>query len=215
MFAHKKGSTLIASAIVVLSLSSLMSPAAYAEPKGLTMVRIPGKNFEIGKYEVTQGEWKAMMGKNPSHFERCGDNCPVEQVSWNEVQLYLQKLNAKTGKKYRLPTETEWEYACFGDTKKDYCVENLTIDNSAWLNANSDNTPHPIGQKKANNYGLHDMNGNVWEWMQDCDENNCDVRVSRGGSWSNMPQSGRTAFRIKNTPEFKSKELGFRLARTL
>jgi formylglycine-generating enzyme required for sulfatase activity len=105
-------------------LAVCLSPIAQAADKGgpsVQMVAIPGKNYEMGKYEVTQGQWKAVMGNNPSYNSDCGDNCPVEQVSWDDVQVYLQKLNAKTGKQYRLPSEDEWEFACGGGSKDEYC----------------------------------------------------------------------------------------------
>lgn len=91
--------------------------AAKAGGNDPVMVRIPGKNYEMGQYEVTQREWKAVMGNNPSKFGDCGDNCPVERVSWDDIQVFLEKLNAKTGKQYRLPTEAEWEYACYGGSQ--------------------------------------------------------------------------------------------------
>ena len=109
------------------------------------MIRIPGKNYEISKYEVTQAEWKAVMGDNPSQFSQCGDNCPVEQVSWDDVQIFLQKLAEKTGKEYRLPTNAEWEYACMGEGETDYCGGN-DLDAIAWYDENSNGTTHPVGQ---------------------------------------------------------------------
>jgi formylglycine-generating enzyme required for sulfatase activity len=97
----------------------------------IEMIRIPSRNYELGKFEVTQAQWLAVMGNNPSDFTACGNNCPVEQVSWNDIQEFLQKLNAKTGKNYRLPTEAEWEYACYGGTKTEYCGSN-DINAVAW-----------------------------------------------------------------------------------
>jgi formylglycine-generating enzyme required for sulfatase activity len=184
-----------------------------------TMVRIPGKNYEIGKYDVTQAEWKAVMGNNPSKFSLCGDTCPVEQVSWDDVQVFIQKLNAETGKQYRLPTETEWEYACYGGSQTEYCGGN-DIDAVAWHdeqfgNGNSNGTTHPAGQKQANSYGLYDMSGNVWQWTSDCWEGDCAQRVLRGGSWFNIPQHVRASFRIHNDHTLGDQWNGFRLARTL
>jgi outer membrane protein assembly factor BamD (BamD/ComL family) len=178
------------------------------------MVRIPGKNYEIGKYDVTQKEWQTVMGNNPSHFSNCGDTCPVEQVSWDDAQAFIQKLNTKTGRQYRLPQEAEWEYACYGGNQTEYCGGN-DIDSVAWYRSNSGSTTHPVGQKQANAYGLYDMSGNVWEWMSDCDKGDCAYRVLRGGSWNNKPQNDRAAIRIRNVPTYRNYNNGFRLARTL
>lgn len=180
------------------------------------MIRIPGKNYELGKYEVTQGEWKAVMGSPPPelYFKNCGDTCPVEQVSWNDVQEYLQKLNSHTGKQYRLPTEAEWEYACYGGSQTEYCGGN-NIDSVAWYESNSGKTTHPVGQKQANGYGLFDMSGNVWEWMSDCYARGCAERVLRGGSWLHEARVTRAAFSNEYDPATRSINFGFRLARTL
>jgi len=178
------------------------------------MVRIPNKNYEIGKYDVTQGEWKAVMGSNPSYFKGCGNNCPVEQVSWNDAQQFIQKLNAKTGKQYRLPTEAEWEYACYGGSQTEYCGSD-NINSVAWYSENSGRQTHPVGQKQANGYGLYDINGNVWQWMQDWYDNSQQNRVVCRGSWYNYPQFGRTANRFGYVPTNRNYSVGFRLARTL
>lgn len=178
------------------------------------MVRIPGKKFEIGKYDVTQGEWKAVMGNKPSHFRNCGDNCPVEQVSWNDVQTYIQLLNTVTGKQYRLPTEAEWEYACYGGSRTEYCGGN-NLDSVGWYNGNSGSQTHPVGQKQANGYGLYDMSGNVWQWMSDCYDSSCSGRVLRGGSWGSNPRRGRAADRDWYVPATRSYYFGFRISRTL
>ena len=140
------------------------------------MLSIPGKNFEIGKYEVTQKEWGEIMGSNPSEFKTCGQNCPVEQVSWDDVQEFIKKLNSATGKQYRLPTETEWEYACHGGSKTDFCGSD-DLDSVAWYSGNTNESKGflkghfwgvmPVGKKQANGYGLFDMSGNVSEWVSD------------------------------------------------
>lgn len=172
-----------------------------------------GKNYAIGKYEVTQTEWQAVMGNNPSRFVSA--NRPVERVSWNDIQTFLQKLNQKTGKSYRLPTEAEWEYACYGGSQSEYCGGN-DIDAVAWYSDNSGEHTHPVGQKRANGYGLYDMSGNVWEWMSDCWEGDCAKRVLRGGSWSELAQYVRAAYRFNYAPTFRNNFFnGFRLARTL
>jgi tetratricopeptide (TPR) repeat protein len=176
---------------------------------GTDMVAIPGKNVEIGKFEVTQGQWRAIMGNNPSHYNHCGDNCPVEQVSWDDIQTFLQK----TGNRYRLPTEAEWEFACYGGSQSEYCGSN-DINAVAWYEANSNKTIHAVGQKQANGYGLFDMTGNVWEWVSDCYDGDCAKRVLRGGALDGKPPGARAALRLRNAPASWFFGFGFRLART-
>lgn len=178
------------------------------------MIPIPNKNYAMGKYEVTQAEWQAVMGSNPSNFTSCGDTCPVEGVSWDDIQTFLQKLNQKTGRQYRLPNEEEWEYACYGGSKTEYCGGS-NIDSVAWYKDNSNGTTHPVGQKQANGYGLYDMSGNVWEWQQDWYDNSQKQRALRGGSWGNIPQNVRAANRSSDVPTYRCLSSGFRLARTL
>lgn len=198
-----------------------IAEVAHAPVSIPAMVRIPGKNYEIGKYEVTQAEWRTVMGSNPSRSANCGGTCPVEQVSWNDIQEFLRRLNTKTSKQYRLPTEEEWEYACYGGSQTEYCGGN-NINAVAWSSANSiiakDNNwgyPHPVGRKQANGYGLYDMSGNVWEWTNDCWQGHCFNRALRGGSWYSRPTEARALERSMGPTERRSNESGFRLARTL
>jgi tetratricopeptide (TPR) repeat protein len=193
---------------------------AGAEPKDLKfrdcpdcpeMVVIPaggtiGRSFAIGKTEVTQAQWTAIMGNNPSHFSgglftsNCGTDCPVEKVSCNDVKEFIQKLNAKTGKQYRLPSEAEWEYACRAGEQQEYCGSD-SVDSVAWYYGNSGRTTHPVALKQPNAYGLYDMSGNVWEWVEDC--------VRRGGSWVSDAQITRAARRFGLEPVSVAASTGF------
>ena len=177
------------------------------------MVAIPGKDYEMGKTEVTQAQWRAVMGNNPSRFSVCGDDCPVERVSWDDVQGYLSKLNQMSGKQYRLPTEQEWKYACDGGGSQEYCGSN-SLDAVGWYGSNSDSKTHPVGQKQANGYGLYDMSGNVWEWQQDCYDGGCSERVLRGGSWGGNSVNARAAYRYRLSPSLRFDSFGFRVARS-
>ena len=160
-------------------------------------------DYYIGKYEVIQGLWKKIMGSNPSNFKNCGDDCPVENVSWDDCQEFISKLNQLTGKRFRLPTEAEWEYAARGGREVAGNIQLQTLyagsnalGEVAWYNKNSDGKTHTVGTKKPNDLGLYDMSGNVWEWCNDWygDYNSSAVknplgpstksdRVVRGGSW--------------------------------
>ena len=194
--------------------------------------RVQVRSFEIGKYEVTQALWEAVMGDNPSSFTGCA-RCPVEEVSWHDIQVFLRKLNELTGERYRLPTEAEWEYAARGGQQSRgyrYAGGN-DVGSVGWYGDNSGDRTHVVGGKRANELGLHDMSGNVWEWVQDCwndsyrgapddgrawQRGECGRRVARGGSWNNAPRNLRSAFRGSGTaPETASILLGFRIARTL
>ena len=180
-------------------------------------------NFKIGFYEVTQADWREVMGSDPPelNFKGC-DDCPVERVSWDDTQDFLKKLEAKTGQKFRLPTEAEWEYAARGGNQSKgflYAGGN-TLNDVAWNGNNSDSKTHPVGIKKANELGLYDMSGNVWEWCQDvykaypCDSNsrgNGSSRCLRGGGWSNY-NVHRSAERSYYVTSVRDDNLGFRLA---
>jgi formylglycine-generating enzyme required for sulfatase activity len=188
---------------------------------------VPVSSFSIGKYEVTQAQWKAVMGSNPSYSK--GDNLPVEDVSWNDVQEFIKKLNSQTGKNYRLPTEAEWEYAARGGSKsKGYKYSGSNdIDNVAWFGENSGSTTHPVGTKQPNELGIYDMSGNVLEWCSDwygtysasAQQNPMGAssgsdRVYRGGSWRDLASGCRVAFRFTDAPGNSGDDLGFRLARS-
>ena len=118
-------------------------------------------DFAIGRYSVTQGEWKQVMGNNPSKFSSCGDDCPVEQVSWEDAQSFIQRLNSRSGKEYRLPTEAEWEFACRSGGKKEMYCGGDNINAVAWFSGNSGRKTHPVGQKQPNGLGLYDMEPSV------------------------------------------------------
>jgi len=186
-------------------------------------------DFYIGKYEVTQGQWQSVMANNPSFFKKCGEKCPVEQVSWNDIQEFITKLNAKTGKKYRLPTEAEWEYAARSGGKKEKYAgtsSDVELGKYAWYSANSGGRIHPTGQKQPNGLGLYDMTGNAWEWCQDWygekyysqssrknppGPASGTRRVLRGGAWIFEPASIRASTRYSLTPEARGDLYGFRL----
>lgn len=182
-------------------------------------------SFNIGKFEVTQAQWKAVMGNNPSVFPDC-ENCPVENVSWNDVQLYLQELNSQTGKNYRLPTEAEWEYAAKGGrSKMGYIYSGSNDFNTvAWLKKIGRGKTHVVGGKQANELGVCDMSGNVSEfcsdWLGDYNGYNetnptgassGQFRVLRGGSWDDDAKDSLLAFRFGSYPEGFSSFIGFRL----
>lgn len=183
--------------------------------------------FAISKYPVTQHQWTAVMGSNPSEFAGC-DACPVDRVSWDDAQRFIATLNRLTGKKYALPTEAEWEYAAKGGLKTNryrYSGSD-NIDDIAWHGGNSNRRPHPVGEKAPNELGLHDMSGNVWEWCQDwynknyyeLQENNNPTgpasgaaRVRRGGSWFTQAVNCKTSTRNSVKQDYKDDSGGFRL----
>ena len=197
-------------------------------------------DFYIGKYEVTQKQWRSVMGSDPPKLYNKGcDECPVERVSWNDVQAFIKKLNQQSGRQYRLPTEAEWEYAARGGNqsrKYQYAGSN-NIDEVAWHDNNAEvsntfgeqKTTRPAGTKSPNELGLYDMSGNVWEWCSDWHGEDYyknspstnpkgpasgSYRVLRGGSWNFYPQNCRVAYRLHNSPGYRNFSNGFRLART-
>ena len=181
-------------------------------------------NYYIGKYEVTQALWQAVMGSNPSYFK--GDDLPVEKVSWDDCQDFISKLNAMTGKRFRLPTEAEWEYAARGGKKSQgyqYSGSN-TLDNVAWYHDNSGSKTHAVGTKQPNELGIYDMTGNVSEWCQDRYGDYSGVpqtnptgsvdgkfRVNRGGSWMFFARFCRSSFHSSNSSDDREEYLGLRL----
>ncbi|UZR92602.1 formylglycine-generating enzyme family protein [Chondrinema litorale] len=193
-------------------------------------------DFYIGKKEITQSEWQAIMGENPSFFEACAQ-CPVEKVSWEDVQEFIKLLNNQTGLKYRLPTEAEWEYAARNKGKTEKYAGTST-DSQLYRYANycddvclandDDNETQPVGSKTANGLGLFDMSGNVWEWCQDWYSSSYysispandptgptsgTYKVIRGGSWYSIPNNTRTSYRNYESIDGKFADVGFRLVR--
>ena len=185
------------------------------------MVAIPDKGFKMGRYEVTQKLWVGIMGNNPSRFK--GNDNPVEQVSWSDCQKFLERLNAMPDVKrvkltFRLPTETEWEYACRAGGTGEYCrlvdgaeITKETLDKVAWYKDNSGDLTHPVGQKKPNAFGLYDMHGNVWEWCEDLYQAGRLNRVNRGGGWINDSSGCSSGSRYYGGPDNRYGRLGFRL----
>ena len=181
-------------------------------------------DYYIGKYEVTQALWQAVMGSNPSYFK--GDDLPVEQVSWNDCQDFISKLNAMTGKRFRLPSEAEWEYAARGGKKSrgyQYSGSN-TLGDVAWYEGNSGSKTHAVGTKQPNELGIYDVTGNVWEWCQDRDGSyssspqtnptgaaSGSFRVDRGGGWCHSAGDCRTSFSLVGAPGIRYYGLGLRL----
>jgi formylglycine-generating enzyme required for sulfatase activity len=183
-------------------------------------------SFFIGQYPVTQSQWQAVMGNNPSRFK--GENNPVEQVSWEEAVNFCQKLSQQTGKAYRLPSEAEWEYAARAGTTTQYSFgdDEGLLEQYAWYNKNSQNRSHPVGERKPNDWGLYDLHGNVWEWCQDkwhqnyedapgdgrvWEDGGSDHRLLRGGSWGSFGFGCRSANRFNLAPGDRIIYFGFRV----
>jgi formylglycine-generating enzyme required for sulfatase activity len=187
------------------------------------------KSFAIGKFEVTQKQWRELMGNDPSKFK--GDDLPVEQVSWEDVQIFLGKLSSKTGKVYRLPSESEWEYSALAGQQTEYPSGDTIfgLNRLAWYKEISDTT-EVVGTKASNKFELFDMYGNVEEWTSDCSNQNyvkaptdgspwleglCSFRVVRGGAWSHSVKYLRSKSRHQAHQRSKEDNLGFRVVREL
>jgi formylglycine-generating enzyme required for sulfatase activity len=195
------------------------------------------KDYYLGVYEVTQAQYEKVIGKNPSQFQggRVGNenaDLPVEQVSWDDAVEFCKKLSElpeekKAGRVYRLPTEAQWEYACRAGSKSAYSFgeSSKSLGDYAWFDKNSNGRTHPVGEKKANAWGLYDMHGNVWEWCSDwygeypngalsdpTGPKGGSIRVRRGGSWSLEAAFCRSGLRNRIVPSFRDYLNGFRLA---
>ncbi len=196
---------------------------AYSYEKTVHQVTL--SSFSIGQTEVTQELWEAVMGSNPSNFK--GARLPVEQVSWNDCQTFITKLNTLTGKQFRLPTEAEWEFAARGgnSSKGSKYAGSDNIDDVAWYTSNSSSTAHDVATKQPNELGIYDMSGNVWEWCQDwyasysssaandpTGPSSGSYRVHRGGCWLNPARVCRVSNRDYYAPSNSNIYLGLRLA---
>jgi len=181
--------------------------------------------FYLQTTEVTQGQWTAIMGNNPSQFKNCGDNCPVENISWQDAQEYIKRLNIRERtSKYRLPTEAEWEYACRAGSQTAFSFGDVvgSLDSYGWYSGNSGNRTHPVGQKEPNAWGLYDMHGNVCEWVQDrygdypvgavTDPTgpSSGTGIVRGGSTDSIAWICRCACRVL-TARYERIKIGFRV----
>ncbi len=186
-------------------------------------------DFYIGRYVVTQAQWQAVMGNNPSYFSQCGPDCPVEHVSWDNAQEFIRRLNYLTGRNYRLPYEAEWEYAARsggGQERWAGTSNPFELRDYAWFGKNSRNRTHPVGTRRPNGLGLYDMSGNVWEWCQDWYDNDYYktsprdnprgpqtgvYRVLRGGGWNDSAGIVRASMRFNEAPFNPYGGDGFRL----
>ncbi|MBR3568283.1 MAG: formylglycine-generating enzyme family protein [Salinivirgaceae bacterium] len=172
-------------------------------------------DFLIGETEVTQELWFAVMGSNPSHFKSKGGNYPVENVSWNDIQVFIKKLNEITGHQFRLPFEAEWEYAARGgkkSTDKKYAGSD-DIDEVAWYKDNAEGSTHAVATKKANELGLYDMSGNVWEWCEGHSADNQKLSSHmRGSAYHNAAHIERVTLRYTYPVATRDHSVGFRLA---
>lgn len=231
-----------------------MIPLSFSPPKnklGMEFVHIPAGHYQMGgseditkpvhrvdlatfsmmTTEVTQGQWEALMGSNPSKFKVCGKTCPVDSVSFNEIQDFIRRLNLIDNKKYRLPSESEWEYAARAGSSSNYSWGDKIHCSQANYGQRSnscsnENTTVPVKSYWPNDFGLYDMHGNLREWTQDCwhdsyirapsdgtawEEGECSFRVLRGGSWYSLPKALYSDYRTKTNPNYKYSTNGFRL----
>ncbi len=177
-------------------------------------------DYYIGKFEVTQELWEAVMGSNPSYFK--GSNLPVEQVNWDDCQTFIRKLNSLTGANFRLPTEAEWEYAARGGNRSrgyKYSGSNSISEVAWYTSTTNDSGTKPVGTKSPNELGIYDMSGNVYEWCQDWygsyssgSQTNPQWPSFRGGGWGDNARNCRVSARYNLTPGFRNYDLGLRLA---
>ena len=181
--------------------------------------------FWMGKFEVTQGQWKKIMGRNPSGFQS-GEDFPVEQVSWDNTKEFISVLNRQARNSFSLPTEAQWEYAARSGGQDQIYAGGNDVNSVAWYNGNSGRKTHMIGTKTPNGLGIYDMSGNIWEWCEDVYDKNAyskhfrnnplvtfgsNSHVSRGGSWNYGPRNMRAAYRIGYSADLRCSDLGFRL----
>lgn len=186
-------------------------------------------SFYMAKFEVTQSQWQAVTGNNPSIFKECGGNCPVENVSWDDAHNFISKLNqSNDGFRYRLPAEAEWEYACRAGTTEDKW--GTILDTMTWYDKNSGKRTHPVGQKQPNAWGLTDMHGNVREWCEDWYHETYNgapkdgsawvtggeqkERVLRSGSFFDWVYVASSSDRNRRPPDYRDSTIGFRLVAT-
>jgi len=211
-----------ASAIEPVLINQAENVPEQADKSKLTCIP---KGFWMAQYEVTQGQYHNIMGVNPSGFQK-GDDYPVERVRWFDARKFIRRLNKVTGNHFRLPSEAEWEYAARSGGRNQTYGAAGSAGAAGWYMANSSNSTHPVGQKKANALGLYDMSGNVWEWTADCwnktlasapkdgsanKSGNCTARVLRGGSWYDAKALIRTTARLWNDTDKLDNNSGFRL----
>ena len=217
--------------LVIPAGSFEMGSAEHPDEQPKHQVQV--STFLLSRTEVTQGQWRAVMGGNPSHFSHCGMDCPVENISWNDAQDFARSLSEKTGKTYRLPSEAEWEYAARAGSngKWSFGDDESKLGDSAWFAKNSGLKTHAVAQMRPNDFGVFDMHGNVWEWVQDVWHENYRGapsdgsawvnggdqarRLLRGGAWVSGPGFQRSASRDRDAPGIRSNGAGMRIARTL